>query len=141
MDIDTLRSDERALASPLDPALDIRIVDFARQGDVLVIPERLLPLNEEPVRPIPAQGVAVVRGEYGGHTHQLVADGEVRFAESAPSVEVDDGDALVVGVIRVGEGSVGYLIHPEHGAIGLAPGGYTVRRQREWSEVVRFVND
>lgn len=141
MDIDTLRADETALASPLDPALDIRIVDFARQGDVLVVPERLLPLSEEPMRSIPAEGVALVRGEYGGHTHQLVADGEVQFVESAPSVDVDEADALDVGVIRVGEGSVGYLIHPEHGAIGLAPGGYTVRRQREWSEVARFVND
>jgi len=31
---------------------------------------------------------------------------------------------------------VAYLIHPEHGATGIAPGRYVIRRQREQSNTL-----
>lgn len=120
----------------LDAQTSIRVVDFARQGDVIVVPERMLPLAYEPTLAVTGAGVAVVRSDFGGHTHQLIADGEVWFSAEPGDAEMEDADGLDVGVIRVGERATAYLIHPEHAAIGLAPGRYTVRRQREGGRLV-----
>lgn len=98
-----------------------------RQGDVLVRPTRT---SKKPGVPIPADGVAVVRGENGGNTHLLVGDGT--WAEAT-------GDLLTLGVVDVG--SECYLLHPEHGAQGLAPGSYIVSRQREQADEIRRVAD
>lgn len=101
------------------------------QGDVAVIPDRASAKKGEPV---PAAGVAVVRGESGGNTHLLVADGDVRWAPVANAL-------LDLGVVTVGPGAVAYLLHPEHGASGIAPGTYLVRRQREQADIIRQVAD
>lgn len=97
-----------------------------RQGDVLVRPTRK---SKKPGTPIPADGVAVVRGENGGNTHLLVGDGTWAPAD----------DFLILGVVNVG--SECYLLHPEHGAQGLAPGSYTISRQREQADEIRRVAD
>jgi hypothetical protein len=70
--------------------------------------------------------VVVVRGELGGHTHTLLAEGEARF-DSAPH----DEESLDIGVLTVAEGAVAYLAHPEHAYSGIGPGTYVLRRQRE----------
>lgn len=92
------------------------------QGDVIVVPR---PRLEAAVRAVPRKGVPVVRGEFGGHTHTLLAEGEVRF-DAAPA---DDG--LDIGVLTVAEDATAYLAHPEHAYSGIGPGTYVLRRQRE----------
>ena len=73
---------------------------------------------------MPRNGVPVVRGEFGGHTHTLLAEGEVRFDPAS-----DEG--LDIGVLTVAEGAVAYLAHPEHAYSGIGAGTYVLRRQRE----------
>jgi hypothetical protein len=108
--------------------LDIpTIAGLQHQGDVSVIPasmasQDLLP----PVTRVPAVGVAVVRGEAGGHTHLLLGSGDVRY-------DAHDGaaDDITLGSLEVGDGATAWLDHPEHGNTGIAPGLYVLRRKRE----------
>jgi hypothetical protein len=37
--------------------------------------------------------------------------------------------------------STAYLGHPEHGYLGITPGSYEIRRQREMAGVARMVAD
>jgi hypothetical protein len=97
-----------------------------RQGDVLVIPcgSRVEVLV---TRPVPAEGLVVASGGEGGHSHTLIAEGAVMCAVWAPT------RSGLTGYLAVPEGSVAYLTHPEHGYLGIGPGDYTLRRQREWT--------
>lgn len=99
------------------------------QGDIAIIPTRP---GVDVGRPVPADGVPVVRGEAGGNTHLLVADGPVSWRPT---------DDITLGTVTVEEGAVAYLLHPEHGANGLGPGVYRLRRQREQADVIRVVAD
>lgn len=99
-----------------------------RQGDLIVIPTR--PGNDG--QPIGPNGVPVIRGEAGGNTHLLVADG---LAHWTPLAGQD------LGTLTVTPDSTAYLLHPEHGAQGIAPGTYTIRRQREQADEIRYVAD
>ena len=54
------------------------LTGMQRQGDVIVLPTRAGKVTG--LVPVPPEGTAVVRGESGGNTHLLVADGHVRFA-------------------------------------------------------------
>jgi hypothetical protein len=61
------------------------------------------------------------------------------------------GDALMTSTLTLGDlaeraglalgalatAGVAYLVHPEHGGSGIAPGTYVIRRQRERSGNVR----
>lgn len=92
------------------------------QGDVMVVPR---PALGAALKAVPRDGVPVVRGEFGGHTHTLLAEGEV-------AVDAVDREAgLDIGVLTVAEGAVAYLAHPEHAYSGIGPGTYVLRRQRE----------
>ena len=102
-----------------------------RQGDVMVIPSR--PGKIAGMKPVPAEGVPVVRGD-GGNTHLLVSEGPVSWA---PVKTV----GAIQGTVVVEEGGSAYLIHPEHGATAFGPGQYTIRRQREQAEEIRLVAD
>ena len=84
--------------------------------------------------PVPPEGIPVVRGEAGGNTHLLVAEGPVSWAPNTT-------DRAIQGSLVVEEGGVAYLTHPEHGCQGIGPGHYTVRRQREQAEEIRIVAD
>jgi hypothetical protein len=117
--------------------LDIDIPVLAgvqRQGDVLVRPAELK-LGKK--TPVPASGFAVVRGESGGNTHTIYA------ADGPVYCDTEAGSAwdLRVAVLSVPEGSTAYLGHPEHGYMGIAPGDYEIRRQREMAEEIRMVAD
>lgn len=138
---DVLTEHAPEITTDLDLALAVPIVDFARQGDVLIAPEHIAELLVEPTTAVPAEGVALVRGEFGGNTHLLVVDGDAMFDRVPPRAPGDIDALIAVGSLEIGEGSRGYLIHPEHGAIGILPGRYAIRRQREWDEVVRLVTD
>lgn len=103
-----------------------------RQGDVIVIPNpRTLA-----TKPVPKTGTPVVRGEAGGNTHAIVADGEV-------FCDVRDATAqnLTLALLSVPEGSIAYLAHPEHAYSGIGPGTYEIRRQREQADELRMVQD
>lgn len=101
-----------------------------RQGDVIVVPRRAG--KTAGLTPIPAEGVAVVRGEAGGNTHLLVGAG--RWAPNTT-------DPGIMGTLTVDDGQCAYLLHPEHGAHGIGGGHYTIHRQREQADVVRLVAD
>jgi len=124
------------IASPahLEVQADVPLrTGIQRQGDVLVAPMR--PGQVAGLAPVPAEGVPVVRGESGGHTHLLVAEGDVTWAPAGGR------EPLMLGTVCVGPDSAAYLIHPEHGATGMAPGLYGIRRQREQADEIRLVAD
>ena len=87
--------------------------------------------------PVPAAGVPVVRGEAGGNTHAIVADGPGVCCDTRQASTTD----LTLATLTVPEGSVAYLAHPEHAYTGIGPGTYTLRRQREQADELRIVAD
>lgn len=123
--------------------LEIPVLDGDQaQGDVMVLVAGTTRVYDAEHQ-VPPTGVAVVRGENGGNTHTLLADGQVAWFAN----EDNDGRSartaqdLVLGHFVVADGAIGYLAHPEHAYSGVAPGTYEVRRQREAGEVNRLVAD
>lgn len=108
------------------------LTGMQRQGDIIVIPMRPGQIIGTSV---PPEGVPVVRGEAGGNTHLLVADGHVLWAaRQATGADPD------LGTLEVVEGAA-YLLHPEHGGQGIGLGQYRIRRQVEAAETARLVSD
>lgn len=116
-----------------DLDIDIPVLTgVQRQGDVLVRPAAVTAKT-----PVSANGTPVVRGESGGNTHTIyAADGPV-FCDPT----IGSARDLRVALLSVPEGSTAYLGHPEHGYMGIAPGTYEIRRQREMAEEIRMVAD
>lgn len=108
---------------------------LARQGDVLIRPTKKAP-SEQAKRIADNGRVILAYGEATGHAHEVVG---VDNADPVPAMalfEEPDGTRLLV-VKRDA-----LLKHDEHGAIALAPGGYEVIRQREYSpDAIRNVAD
>src|SRR5262249_33640536 len=100
------------------------------QGDLLVIPLAEV-AGQVAVRAdarwveVPPEGVELLRGQSGGNAHTLVADPGTCLWTAA----VDGATGLALGVFEAL--APAYLMHREHGGTGVAPGCYTVRRQRE----------
>lgn len=122
----------------VDPHLDRQATvpvstGLQRQGDIIVIPAPAVRVGATAEKSVPQCGVAVVRGEAGGNTHLLLADGPVRY-DPAPA-------DLTLGVLTVDAGATAYLAHPEHGYAGIGPGTYVIRRQREQADEIRMVQD
>jgi len=101
------------------------------QGDLIILPSDGGPIG----RAVPPEGVPVIRGEAGGHTHLLVADGPGVTWAAAPAGGQD------LGTVHVPAGSTAYLLHPEHGGNGIGAGTCLVRRQREQADEIRMVAD
>lgn len=108
------------------------LAGLQRQGDVIVVPNS----QAEASTPIPSAGHPVVRGENGGNTHLLLSSGAVCFDPRTASAT-----DLALGDLLVEEGAEAFLAHPEHGYLGIGPGGYTIRRQREMADELRLVAD
>ncbi len=108
------------------------------QGDVAVIPTgtQVRPAGSGYPVPVPAAGIPVVRGENGGNTHLLLGDSTVTWDQSTGGPA-----ALDLGVLTVPETATAWLAHPEHGYLGVGPGRYVIRRQREQADEVRLVAD
>lgn len=118
----------------LDREASIPVVSrLARQGDVLIARRARA---KDATTPIPAAGFPAVRGEAGGNTHLLLADGPV-FYDSRPASATN----LQLGTLTVPAGSTAYLAHPEHGYLGIASGTYGLFRQREQADELRMVAD
>jgi hypothetical protein len=120
-----------AVLDHLETSVTIPVVDgLQAQGDLIVIPFSMVAgamsfWPNAAWAEVPAEGVELLRGEAGGNPHTLVADpGTCRW-----TTHVSDSDRLAIGVFETS--AVAYLLHPEHGATGCAPGTYVVRRQRE----------
>lgn len=115
------------------------ITDDQRQGDILILRiER--PGKVDGLKPVPPEGVAVVRGEAGGNTHLLVnTPGAAPVMWAARSATAANP---TVGIMEVSEAAeAGHMLHPEHGAMAAGPGQYEVRRQVEAAEQARLVAD
>lgn len=114
------------------------LTGLQRQGDLVIVPTSSLRFQAHS-QAVPPEGVAVVRGENGGHTHHLAAySGTCRWAPN-PSVSAADPD---LGELHVPAGATAYLSHDdEHGANGIGPGNYTIRRQVEEAERRQLVAD
>ncbi|MEV7092081.1 hypothetical protein AB0M80_04495 [Amycolatopsis sp. NPDC051045] len=112
----------------LDRQVTVPVIDgLQAQGDLIVLPLALL--GTVPERrdgwELPAEGRELVRGEAGNNPHTLVADpGTCRLMTWW-------GDPERLAVVAFENTAPAYLIHPEHGATGIAPGAWFVRRQRE----------
>lgn len=123
----------------LDTQVDVPVLAGAqRQGDVLVLPR---PNKATATTPIPAAGITVVTAETAtANRHVLHSwDGPVSYFDADPT----GGDTgLTLGVLTVPDGASAYLVHTEeHGANGIGPGTYEIRRQREFAGEWRRVAD
>lgn len=132
---EVLTTHDQSVLDHLDRQVAVPVVDFGRQGDIIVVPARILKTKAALTR-LPETGFPVVRGENGGNTHLLVGEGDIRYDAQEASAE-----SLTLGHLSVGSGAVAYLIHPEHGGIGFTSGDYTIRRQREQADELRLVQD
>ncbi|GGT24497.1 hypothetical protein [Streptomyces purpureus] len=113
----------------LEREVTVPVVDgMQAQGDLIVVPLAMLGqlrVDDDGWWGVPPEGVELLRSSAGGNPHTLVADrGRCRW-----TTRVDDPTGLAIGALEAA--SVAYLIHPEHGASGIAPGRYVVRRQQE----------
>lgn len=109
----------------LDRQVDVPVVDgLQAQGDLIVIPMEMTDAARARAgwHPLPADGIELVRGGDGTNPHTLVGSCELTMA-------VLDEERLAVAVVR--NTAPVYLVHPEHGATGIAPGLWLIRRQRE----------
>lgn len=122
----------------LDRDALVPVVDgLQAQGDVIVVPAAMANRPTAVAKtPVAKAGVPVVRGEIGGNTHLLLAEGDVYF-----DVESGGPAELLLGTLTVDEGATAYLAHPEHAYAGIAPGTYELRRQREQADAIRLVAD
>jgi hypothetical protein len=100
------------------------------QGDLIVVPTKP-GKSARPTKPIPDSGVVLVRGN-GGHAHVLIGAG---------TWTPGTADSLDLGVVQVPDGGEAFLIHEEHGALGVGPGCYRVGQQQEvWDEIRRVAD-
>ncbi|GAA1077250.1 hypothetical protein [Nocardiopsis composta] len=114
----------------LEQQVSVPVIDgLQAQGDLIVVPAGLVPGFSPPVdrsswEEVPAAGLELLRSASGGNPHTLVADGGCLWARF-----VNDPQHLALGAVRTTRPA--YLLHPEHGGTGIAPGTYLIRRQRE----------
>jgi hypothetical protein len=130
-DLDVLDHLERQVAIP--------VLDGPQaQGDLIVLPHAMTPFVTDGgsmLTQVPPGGVELVRGEAGNNPHTLVAEEGTclwtRFVF----------DTLRLAVAMFTNSAPVYLIHPEHGGSGVAPGTWVVRRQQEAGVLKRLVAD
>jgi hypothetical protein len=111
------------------------------QGDLFIVPQAAhdrhaggVLLAERRIKPVPAAGIAVIEAIGSGHEHRLFA-GTPGTAWWTPA----DRGGQDLGVLECAEPA--FILHPEHGAAGIAPGTYLLRRQREQADEERLVAD
>jgi hypothetical protein len=111
----------------LDRQVAVPVVDgLQAQGDLIVVPRAMTGIDEGTSWwSLPLDGIELVRGEDGNNPHTLVAE----HGSCALTTWVPDPESLAIAMVR--NAAPVYLVHPEHGATGIAPGCWIVRRQRE----------
>lgn len=123
---------EFSVLEHLDTAFEVPVLSgLQAQGDLFIIP-----VNEtaDAGTAVPAHGIAVIPAIGSGHEHRLFAGtpGTATWMAARSA-------GAELGTVTCTEPA--YLLHPEHGATGLAPGNYILRRQQEQAEVARLVAD
>lgn len=128
----------------LERSITIPVTDQPQaQGDLIVVPSEMLAREVTERHPEPGSmsyappgwfsttrdvgptGIEVLRSAAGGNPHTLVADpGTCTWTTGVVDIR-----GLALGIMA--NTASAYLIHPEHGASGIAPGRYVIRRQRE----------
>jgi hypothetical protein len=83
---------------------------------------------------VPLDGIAVIEAVNGGNEHRLFA-GQPGTAFFTPA----GASGQDIRLLECTEPA--YIAHPEHAYAGIAPGTYTLRRQREQADEERFVAD
>ncbi|MFI2350030.1 hypothetical protein ACH492_23855 [Streptomyces sp. NPDC019443] len=124
----------------LEREVTIPVVDgLQAQGDLIVIPHALLEgvtVSEHARRrEVPSAGIELLRSAAGGNPHTVAADPGTCYW----TARVVDPQGLALGMIETT--AIAYLIHPEHGGTGIAPGRYVIRRQRERGEGTSRTSD
>ncbi|RJL22710.1 hypothetical protein [Bailinhaonella thermotolerans] len=124
-----------AVLEHLEREMAVPVVDgLQAQGDLLVVRLDVVARHvtvRDRWTEVPAAGLELLRGGAGGNPHTLVADpGTCRWTN-----QVEDRTGLALGALRCT--APAYLIHPEHGATGIAPGTHVIRRQREHDHLLR----
>lgn len=117
----------------LDRQVEVPVLEGLQfQGDLAVVP-----IENDNVTgvPVPIEGIAVIEAVGGGHEHRLLpgTPGTARFVSLAGDQGQDIGHLLTT--------EPAYIAHPEHGYLGIAPGSYVLRRQREQADEERMVAD
>lgn len=110
-----------------------------RQGDVYLL--KVTTDRTGGAKPIGKAGVVVIRAETNSaNTHTLhTLTGECLWL---PNARADRADELVQGWLTVTDGAEATLIHTEeHNVIGIGPGTFEVRRQREYQGEWQRVSD
>lgn len=117
----------------LETALEVPVLaGLQAQGDLFIVPVDR-PFARQAADTVPAAGIAVIAAVGGGHEHRLFA-GTPGTAWFHPVRQGQD-----IGALECTEPA--YVLHPEHGATGIAPGSYMLRRQREQAAEERLVAD
>ncbi|MCP2163422.1 hypothetical protein [Goodfellowiella coeruleoviolacea] len=114
----------------LERQATIPVVDgLQAQGDLIVIPMAMLttvtPDSWAHWQAVAAGGVELVRGVAGNNPHTLVADPDTCWWIGSVH------DPLGLAIVMFENIAPVYLVHPEHGGSGVAPGRWLVRRQQE----------
>lgn len=105
------------------------------QGDLFVIPKDSTGRHAAgSAAEIPKAGIAVIDAIGSGHEHRLFAGAPATAWWTPAATSGQD-----IGTLECTEPA--YLLHPEHGATGIAPGAYLLRRQREQADEERLVAD
>ena len=118
----------------LDRDLEIPVhAGLQAQGDLFIIPADP-DLGSRRGVVVPLDGIPVIEAVGGGHEHRLFAGqpGTAFFAPAGPAGQD-------IGLLECTEPA--YIAHPEHAYTGIAPGTYTLRRQREQADEERVVAD
>lgn len=131
-----------AVLEHLEAETQIPVLDgLQAQGDLLIVPaagwsQTITPSPglDRDLTQVPAEGIPVIEAISGGHEHRLFASvpGTAMFA---PAV----AGGQDIGLLQATKPC--YILHPEHGAAGIAPGSYLLRRQREQADEERLVAD
>jgi hypothetical protein len=120
----------------LEADAEVPVLDgLQAQGDLFVVPGAILTGHQRgPDWEVGPAGIAVIEALGGAHEHRLFAGAPGTASWYPATVE-----GQVLGVAECTEPA--YLLHPEHGATGIAPGRYELRRQREQADEERLVAD
>lgn len=121
-----------AVLEHLEAEAEVPVIDgLQAQGDLFIIPSAAITARGELV---PPAGIPVIEAIGGGHEHRLFA-GTPGTAWWRPAA----GGGQDIGVLEAT--APAFVLHPEHGATGIAPGSYILRRQREQADQERLVAD
>jgi len=124
-----------------DPHLDVEdpvpvLTENQAQGDIYIFRIKDEVAANRNFTPFPKGQVAIVEGQGIRNPHTLIdLDGKCEWSSDNTSYQFD------VGTLRVPQGEQCFMIHPEHGGSGIGEGTYIIRRQREFGEVIRAVED